>query len=80
MYWLLFIILLLVIYLIYNRYEQFEGPLFSPLYVRLDSNNNALCISFQSPSANGVSGCTQVPCPSPYNNTRFSCYKCCNYD
>ncbi len=73
---LLIIVLLTVLFNPTNRTEKFQ-PMGAPLHVKLDSDSNAIYISYQSPTANGELGCTQVTCPAKFNN--YTCWCCCNY-
>ena len=69
----------LIIFSLFMNYNKSEGfDAFTKVHVRLDKDGNALYYSYQQPSGNGELGCTQVPCPSKYND-KYVCWCCCNY-
>lgn len=48
------------------------------IHAKIDKNGDAAYYSWQSPHMNGEQGCTQVPCPSKFDDN-IICWCCCNY-
>lgn len=48
------------------------------LHVKLNKNGDAIYYSWKSPRMDGEQGCTQVPCPSKFDDN-ITCWCCCNY-
>lgn len=75
---LIYIIVLIIlgIYLLGPMMETFV-PIHKKVHLKLDRDGNIIYQSFQSPTANGELGCTQIPCPDKYQD-EYVCYQCCN--
>ena len=58
--------------------EGFGEPVGRRLHVIVNRDGEPLNVSYQQPSGNGISGCTQVPCPDGYQDN-LTCWCCCNF-
>jgi hypothetical protein len=50
------------------------------VHIKLGTNGEKSTYSIQPPSARGINGCTQVPCPQKFNKyNNVVCWNCCNF-